>query len=665
METTVATEITGLGDLPQKEWPTISVTDEDTLAIDRLRPNSALHSQVLTYLRDRIKTSERAMSQFYDRWRFNEKRLTAYITLPDYEKIMENMTKDGQPPKIVSLIIPYSFATQSTIVTYLIHTFAGRKPMFTVSSRQKAATQAAMNMEMVLQYNAEHTRLVKELHKFLNDTQSYGVGILKTCWKNQKAMRTVRTKAPSFQIFGRTIGGGISLSKEERLVYSGNEVQSVDPFLFFPDPRVPMTDVNRKGEYVFWREYSGKHELKKLEADGKFKWVDYISAMQKDKDINSDRSLRAGGDSTPGQTDPATRGSMYVKVDQGSVEIIPAELGLGTSRKVEKWIFTIANDCQIIQAEKSDNDHGMHPVCVSEPLTLGYGFGNLGMADYLGPFQDGMSWLVNSHIYNVRASLNNMFVVDPMKIEMQDLNSPEAGKIIRLKPTAIGEDVRTAITQLAVHDVTSNHLSGDLGSFFAMGEKMSAVNENMMGVQSSAGRKTATEVRTSAESGISRLAAMSRIISVQALVDLAEQMTINIQQYMEPEFEISLMGQDPNDHISIDGSQLVGDFHFPVHDGTLPVDKIALVDVWKELTLGVAANPMLAQRFDIVKMFKFAAELAGAKNIDSFEVQVQPDEQVLNALAQGQNVPVAGQGESSMVQAQPKNPGDRLNGAYS
>ncbi len=654
-------EMKGLTDIPVKEWPGMSPSDGDQRPVARLRPGSDLHARVLTHLRDRIKMSERAMSQFYDRWRWNERRLQAYITLPKYEQLLKQMTDAGEPPKIVSLVLPYSFATQSTIVTYLIHTFAGRKPMFTVGTRQKAATQNAENMERVLQYNSEHTRLVKELYKFLNDSQTYGLGVLKSAWKNIKATRTVRERSQPLVLFGQSFPGEISMSRQEKLIYSGNEIQSVDPFLFFPDPRVPMTEVNRRGEYVFWREFVGRHALKKEEAAGKFAWIDQAGNLPRDKDTDSDRSLRAGGDSTPGTNDRSVVSSSYYKIDQGSVEIIPAELGLGESRRVEKWIFAIANDTQIIQAEPANFDHDMHPVCVSEPLTQGYGFGNLGMSDYLGPFQDGMSWLVNTHIYNVRASLNNMFVVDPMKIEMQDLNQPEPGKLIRLKQSALGEDVRTAITQLQVTDVTRNHLSGDLGTFFAIGEKMSAINENMMGVQASSGRKTATEVRVSSEAGVSRLAAMARLISAQALVDLAEQMCINIQQFMVPEFEITLLGQDPEDQITIDQGMLVGDFHFPVHDGTLPLDKIAMVDVWKELLIGVSQNPILSQRFDIVKMFKWAAELAGARNIESFEIQVKPDEQVLNALGKGQMVPMSG--PNTNVQAAPRNPGARLNGA--
>ena len=89
----------------------------------------------------------------------------------------------------------------------------------------------------------------------------------------------------------------------------------------------------------------------------------------------------------------------------------------------------------------------MHPVCVAEPYSFGYGFGQLGIADYLGPIQDAMSWMLNARIANVREILNSTFVVDPNAIELQDLADKGNGRILRLKPGAIGRDVRTALHQ--------------------------------------------------------------------------------------------------------------------------------------------------------------------------------------------------------------------------
>ena len=632
----------GLGSEPRREWPSVK-SSEGSSPIDMLRPGSKQHMLVLDYLKDRIDLAENEMQKLHPRWRVAERKYQAYVSLPDWEQELKNMNDTGLPPKIVSLTIPYTFATISTIVTYLVHTFAGRKPMFQVGSNKASHAQGARNMETVLQYNADHTRLIKHLFQFFQDGQVYGVSILRTQWNKEIKTRTVWV--PDEGNFGGQEGRMVR-KREKAVTYEGNEVGSIDPYKFLPDPRVPMAEVNRNGEFVFWKSYEGRHVLKKQEAQGKVKWVDAAGTMQmnsfKSSDYDpSERSLVAGGESEPGRTISAY-GSVqkYYEVHQGSVEIIPAELGLSESEVPEKWIFTILNKKQIIQAEPYILDHDMHPVVVSEPYTMGYSFGQLGMSDYLNYIQDGLSWLINSHMDNVRTALNNMFVVDPSKVEIQDLKEPGAGKLIRLKKSAYGQDARTAIAQLPVADVTSGHVK-DFQLFMSIGDALSSVTDNLRGLQDSGGRKTATEVRTAGEASASRLAAQSRLLSAQALVDLTEQMSLNIQQNLSQEFLFELVGQDGIENpIQIGPEHLTGDFHYPIHDGTLPLDRVAMLDIWREILVGVGNDPELRQAYSLPRLFEFVADLGGAKNIEQFKISAGTDEQIAAQAQAGNAIPV-------------------------
>jgi hypothetical protein len=480
----------------------------------------------------------------------------------------------------------------------------------------------------------------------------YGLGVLKCLWNVEQKMRTVYRNQPRYGFLNIPLGSERVKTREMRTTYEGNAIESVDPFMFFPDPKVPMTEVNRRGEFVFWRDYHGRHVLKRAEANGEIKYVDYAGPLPKPNasfaGADSARDLISQGRAFPGQDSEAGRGYLgqtkntvdYVQVDQGTIEIIPAELGLGSSEVPQKWIFTILNKKQIVQAEPFDSDHDMHPVTVAEPYSMGYGFGQPGMADYLGPIQDTSSWFINSHMYNVRTAINNMFVVDPSMVELQDLKDPGPGKMIRLKRAAYGQDVRTALQQLNVEDVTGQHIQ-DLQLFLRMGDELSAVNDNIRGIQAEGGRKTATEVRTAGEAAASRLAAHAKIISAQAIVDLTEMMSLNTQQFLEMEFFLRIVGQEGMaDPIQIRPEMLVGDFHYPIHDGTLPLDRVALLDVWKELFLTVSQDEALRQQFDITKMFDWIAELGGAKNLESFKVTAQDDGQLQAGAQAGNQVPI-------------------------
>lgn len=639
----------GLGDQPRSAWP--KAPEPGQKPIDLLRPHSELHQDVLAYLDGRLDLSERKMSEFYARWRVNEMKLQGYISLPDYEKLLKEMNNKGKPPQGIAVVIPYSFATHQTFVTYLTQVFCGRKPMFQVSSYKKENIEAAQRLEILTQYNVDKTRMIKWIYQHVSDALAYGVGVLRSRWVREVSLRTFREAMPAGTLMGHASGGEQMPTRKPTVVYAGNMVESQDPFMFFPDPRVPMTEVNKRGEFVFWRCYEGKHMLKRMEGMGLLKWVEAASSKLPTSrwvtgGAESARSLVAGGDAQPGErgSDEGRSVGSYYQVDEGTVTVIPAELGLGREQFPVKYLFTILNRSQIVRAEPLEADHDMHPVSVTEPLTLGYGFGHCGMTDYMAPIQDTMSWLINSHIFNVRSALNNMFLIDPLRVELQDAKNPEPGKLIRLKRAAWGTDVREAMMQLAVADVTGGHMK-DSEAFIRLAQYLSGATDNVMGLQEAGGRKTATEVRTSAEAGASRLSSMAKLISAQSLVDIAEQMCINQQQYMDPEFVTQVLGADamliqPGGKLL--PNMIAGDFQFPISDGTLPIDRVALLEVWKEIFMAIASNPMLSQTFNVVKVFEYTAELGGARNIEDFKIQMMPDQMAM-AQAQAGNMVPAGQ----------------------
>lgn len=650
-----SSEMVGLGNEPKSSWPSAGAAAATGTPIDRLRPGSELHKRVLDYLITRIEHSERAMSQFYERWQAQEKRVQAFVNLADMDLANKRSNDAGNVPKTVPIVVPYSFATINTIVTYTMYVFAGRNPTFQVGSYKSETIRNARNMETMLQFQGDVQRFIKNLYVFLQHTQIYGLGIMRVYWRELFANRTTRASMPQLGAGGQQVMTPTSLRRVE-MVYQGNVVEVQDPYLFFPDPRVPMTSVNRRGEYTFWRLFEGRHILKREEAAGTIKYVDFAGEMLPKNDAwTVGRVNAAGGEMFPALTDTrnASGSSMrnFVQIDQGTIELIPAELGLSDSTVPEKWIFTILNKTQIVQADRYDTDHGMHPVSVAEPYALGSGFGALGMADYVAPLQDYISWLINSRMDNVRRVLNDSFIYDPSAIEEKGLKTPGPGRLIRLKQSALGRDVRTIIQQIPAIDVTKGNVQ-DIEMFFGIGERVSSVSDNVMGIQDSGGRKTATEIRSASGFATSRLATVAKIISSQAMVDITEQMCVNTQQYLSEGFYLQVTGQDgAKAPIFISPEMLVGNFHYPIHDGTLPVDTIALLDVWKEVMMAVLQDPQLRMSYDIGRLFEYVAELGGAKNISGFRLQQMSPEAIAQGAQAGNLVPI-NQGQAGSGQRQ-------------
>lgn len=621
--------------------------------IMQLAPKSKKHEKVLNYIMERINASEREMSTFYARWKANELRAQTYLSLPNYEKALKAMTDSGAPPKITSLVVPYMFSTLNTLVAYISNSFTGQKPYFSVEASKAESEQSAPNMEAFLQYNADHIRLPKRISQWAYDGLLYGVGIVRPHWTNRFASRTTRNMVPEFNELGMPVGQKEEITKEPRLVFQGTDVQNVDPFMFFPDYRVPLSEVNRKGEFVFWRTYEGMHSLKKAEASGQLQWVEHIPKMstQTRTELISSRSLMSNGEPNPGSGVTDHSGSHaiadYIELNQGTIEITPNELGLGPGTLPEKWLFTIANKGQIIQAEPFNDDHGLHPVAIIEPYTMGYGFGQAGIADYMSAIQDALSWYLNSRIYNVRTTLNNMFLVDPAKVNTDDLLDPEPGKIIRVKPTAIGQPLDTIMKQFQVNDVTQSH-GGDMQQLLRMGDNLTAAPESVRGVPTSGGAKTATEIDMVGQGAVNRLGLLVKTISSQGMSDLAEMMSDNAQQYLTDPFYVKVVGAEGMAApITKHREDIIGDFHYPIHDGSMPLNKGGILNAWKEIFLSISQNPVLSQQYNIDALLNKLANLSGIKGLSTFrntEEQMQQQQQQMLQQQQQQQLAQGGPG---------------------
>jgi hypothetical protein len=611
-----------------------------------LKPTTDAHVKLLAHLISRIKTSEDHMLSMHARWQANEQQMQAFVMLNDFEEALKKMNEQGKPPSPISITVPFTFATVQTIVTYLFHTFGGRKPIFALGAHSATQADKILGGEQLLQYNCDRTRFIRHLYQFLLDDAIYGFAAMRMLWKT-RTRRVWQTEAldPAAQEIATSLVG-VPLepkrSQATQVVFEGSDVATIDPWCFFPDPQVPLADLSEKGEFVAWRAFVGKHELLRQELDGKVFHIAHIGEAAPDSaSTNSARTRRTGGNSTAAYTTSQVDQKRH-KIDQIAIWISPKKYGLSDSAETALWLFSIANDKQIIAAEPLDLFHGRLPVECCESNTLGYSTNNMSIVDYLTPMNDTMSWLINSHIYNVRASMNNQWVVNPNLVEMKDLENPEPGKLIRLKniPFNTNFDVRSAISQLQVGDVTAGNL-GELQQFARMGADLSGASDNLRGIQETGGRKTATEVRVSGEAGASRLAAKAKLISAQAMIGIAEQMLCNYQQFMTKEYEFKVLGNVGEQSIMVNSESLnATDFYFPIHDGTLPLDKLGMVDLWREIFNGVLSDPtgQLRQSYDITKIFEFIAKLGGAENIENFRVQVKtamPDE--LQMAAQSGN----------------------------
>jgi hypothetical protein len=244
----------------------------------------------------------------------------------------------------------------------------------------------------------------------------------------------------------------------------------------------------------------------------------------------------------------------------------------------------------------------------------------------------------------VRAVLNNQFIFDPSRVVVKDVENPAPGKAIRLKPAAYGQDVRGVLAQLQVGDVTRSHLN-DMQVFEQIVQRVLGVNDNVMGMVNTGGRKTATEVRSSTSFSVNRLKTTCEWFSAAGFAPLTQKLIQSSQQLYDLERKMRIVGDigmmSPQ-FAMVTPDSIAGFYDYEPVDGTLPVDRFAQANLWQML-LGQTRNfPQLMQGLDIVKLFGWVANLAGLKNFNQFRLQVVPDAQLAQQAQAGNVVPLRG-----------------------
>ena len=258
--------------------------------------------------------------------------------------------------------------------------------------------------------------------------------------------------------------------------------------------------------------------------------------------------------------------------------------------------------------------------------------------------------MYKSHMTNVRKAINNTLVVDPQIINVWDLINLKEGGIIRTRRSAFGRGLKEGIMQLPITDVTSGNVN-DTAILRDWANNISGAQDVVQGVRRQGGeRVSATEASGTMKAALSRLEKMAKITSMMAHHDIAYQMAYNTRQLMTEDTWFKLIGDwDPDmlgaervesGRMRVTKADLNIDFDVEPHDGTVPGSGDP--GVWIQLYQAVAQNPVLAQSLDMVKLFKFGARLAGAKNLNDFvlqggqvNTQVMPDEEVMNEAQKG------------------------------
>lgn len=594
-------------------------------------------------IQTRITMAQKDKTDQHRIWRQAEERTLAYVHESEIDAARRNKRDRQGKPAYTTIQLPYSYALLMSAHTYWTSVFFGRSPIHQYSGRHGESEMQVQAMEALIDYQVEVGHLLGPYYIWFYDAGKYGCGILGEYWDVETIAygQLAEMQDPTtgeMKLFQATV---------ELEGYRGNKVYNINPFDFWWDPRVTLKNF-QSGEFCFvlkrmiWNDVmrrvkSGYYmNVEDLKSNATNLAVDEGSSLLKRPDWAS-ASVASDymGDNSPDMKKQNSHPAA-VFAYEFYVDLIPREWGVGPETFPQKWCFTITeNFALVIGATPLGYMHGKFPFTVLESEVEGYSMLSRGIPEIVAPLQNTMDWLLNSHFYNVRAALNNQFIVDPSKLVLKDVESGEPGFIWRLRPEAFGTNLDSIFKQVQVTDVTRSNMQ-DLQQMFGLGERTLGINDQIMGVLNTGGRKTATEIRTAAGFGTNRLKTNTEYMSAQGFSHHSMKLVQNSQQFYDGEKKFKIvgdlaMGAGPS-FMNVNPDMIMGFFNFSPVDGTLPVDRAAQANLWKDMMSNLRMMPpQVAMGYDWVKIFSWVGSLAGLKNINQFKVQIAPqniDQQV-------------------------------------
>lgn len=608
--------------------------------------STPLHRKVLDAILIRKSAAERAMATPITKFTDAENSFLAYAPTTEADLARKNKRREGKS-QYTTIVLPYTYAMTMTAHTYLSTVFLGRSPVYQFTGRHGETENAVQGVEAIMDYQMNVGNMLMPHYIWLMDALKYGIGAMSSYWDTETSVVSRITEEPR-TMFGLELPGTVKKRTTTRITgYTGNKLYNIRPHDLLPDGRVPVGELNR-GEFFGHKLRVGWHTILEGAQTKRYFNVDTLERMR----ANPDKDFSAGSPALtlPEQNEQTIQTPDGMK-DVGRIDLIdmtiklvPKDWGLGQSAAPEKWRFVVANSAVIISAAPLGLYHDKFPYHILQPEFDGYSFITRSPQEVIQPLAEVMSWLLNSHFYNVRATLNNQFLFDPTMVEIEDLLDPEAGLMIRTTPQAAGRDVRSLLAQLPVADVTRGNIA-DMQVVAEVAQLVLGINQNIMGAVNTGGRKTATEIRASSTFGINRMKGLAEFLSAQGFGPLGQVLLQNTQQFLDQELQLKVAGplvQRGKQWLNVTPQAISGFYDFVPVDGTMPIDRIALANTWRELLVQASKIPGVLQRYDMAKIFEYVAELGGAKNVDQFRIEVQPDGAVAAGAQAGNLVPMGG-----------------------
>jgi hypothetical protein len=582
----------------------------------------------------------------------------AALSSDDYK----NLTR-GHPKRFT---LPTSATQITTMATYISQTLFGQDTPHKVEARGPEDEVSAEYVNQLLRWNAEQQPTYTLGYLWVQDALVANRGIFYNYWTPifSSVVEQVPATAPDGTQYWKP-------KRVSKVVGGYSKYDLISPYDFFSDPALPlwrMQDGRFAGHKttITWLELKRRSNLPP--DDPQFVLASAVEALKKKKKTSSNSltAIPTAGSPTT-KTDSRVSRSQYErgrmsspqsqnqadKDDNGVIEVfeiwvnmVPADYKIDeNSTEPTIMQFLIAGDDVVLALNESTYSHAQYPYSVGEARPNGtYQFSPSWMMMLKG-IQDYVDWLKNRHQEALARTIGNIFIYNPLKVNVDDFLNPEKeGLMIPLTDAAGSDKIDDVIRQVPLKDMTEK-FHEEMISFSRMSENVTGANTYMQG--QTEGDASATEFAGTQQMAAGRLSSIARMLSVQGLVPQTKQIVANYQQFMQIEQAVRFTPSETTPEALLGIAALIikrdtiqGSFDYIPHDGTMPGTDGKKVAAISRLLEAAQAFPQVFEpapgNLDPRKLI-FAGAKASGVNIENFKYTPQDIPQAPQMTPNGVN----------------------------
>jgi hypothetical protein len=266
--------------------------------------------------------------------------------------------------------------------------------------------------------------------------------------------------------------GGTGEPTSMRL-HAGNCVESLPMYNSFWDPHCNPCDVHRDGEFAGWAEISSPFQFKREIEKGRYfntrevlggtasapsgdQWFQAVPEVRIDNNGLSSSGISPGGEvnwtrlfTTAYSSIKGYDSTSGIELVHLFIRLIHTEFGLvpeteETRNKLEIWKITIANGQKIVSASMQNNMHDYLPLFFTMPIEDDLGLQVKSVAENLAPFQDLISFMLNSFVNSTRKNIWDLTVYDPSIVDLSKIGDDVSARV-PMTPNGMGKDPKASI----------------------------------------------------------------------------------------------------------------------------------------------------------------------------------------------------------------------------